>query len=103
MSQYKMPKIEKGDPVLWHAGGDVTQTSGDPGIVICVHPEMVDIATLVNGSNVRVKHSVRHVSDPRFTVNRNPHTVEMGGWDYSPLMKRLVQLEGAILEPKKGK
>jgi hypothetical protein len=95
-----MHKIEKGDIVFWYPDADPILENAVPAIVVQVEGKTVCLNLMeTNRVQFTRKDGVRHISDPWYTDNPK-HKGFYGGWDYSPLMKRVMTLEGLDSKPK---
>jgi hypothetical protein len=100
MANYECPKIEKGDVVLWYPNGVPIEANARAAICVGVSGATVDL--MVNETRRSVyKDCVRHVSDPDMDAQKVNRT--FGGWDYSPLMKRLMAVESALSDLVKSR
>lgn len=100
---YKMPKVEIGDVVCWHIDAAPSPEHAHAATVTGIHPEHVDLSVLMPGRNPAVRTSVRHVSDPRLKDIDPKFRLDSGGWDYSPMMKRLMAVEAALGDLSKSR
>jgi hypothetical protein len=96
--EYVMPEAQVGDQVLWYDRADQHHAPSF-GFIIKTGTRSVEI--VVYGTNEPVwKWSVRHMSDPQLKTNE--HVRENGGWDFTPMWKRLRELETARLDALAG-
>lgn len=90
---YHMPRADIGDIVVWYCEGDTNQTP-TAGRVVEVCEKSIGIRIEgVNGAT-SLKSSVSHVTDPRLIDNE--HIRRFGAWDYSPMMKRIMDLTDRV-------
>lgn len=95
-----MPPLEKGDTVLWYPNADAVEGNAQPAICVQVEGDTAVLNIMPPGGRMfNPRDCVRHISDP-WLVEHPKHKLEQGGWDYSPLMKRLQELESALTKPK---
>jgi len=95
MPPYRMPQVEIGLLVLWYPDGNlqlpphcgvVTRVSAQSLCINCFDPMLL---------NVQPRDGVKHVGDPTL---RREEARAMGGWDYTPAYRRLLDLEFAVKE-----
>ena len=96
MSDFVSPVAELGDIVYWY---DTPDSQPQPAVVtnigvksLCVN--IFDPSTY----NMRIRDGVRHRKDPEA---RRPEMRESGCWDYTPRMRRAMELETLLSDPKK--
>lgn len=89
VAKAKAPAVELGDVVLWYPDGDVRLTPC-PAIVTGLGGRLaLNIASNDNAA-FRVRDGVPHVSDPDLA---REFLAEVGAWDATPRLKRLIELE----------
>lgn len=97
---YQMPPLEKGDTVVWYPDADPNQVNAEPAVCVQVEGDTAILNIMRAGCrNFVPRDCVRHISDPWLESHPN-HKSEHGAWDYSPLMKRVMELEVAFTKPK---
>ncbi len=84
--------VAVGDPVLWYLDGDA-KLGPCPAVVTGIGPGLCLNILSKDSFNMRIRDGVPHVSDPRCGSD---HMRDAGGWDFSPLARRLAALEEAV-------
>lgn len=93
--RYVMPKVDVSDIVNWFDSGD-TSSPGHAAVVTHVNPETIDLRLITGTMITSVYKSVRHVSDQRLKINE--FNRQNGGWDYTPAMRRLMDVETVLTQ-----
>jgi len=88
-----IPKVQIGDLVHWYPYGDRHQKPMAAIVTDCGGQSLALNILGPDTQNFRIRDGVPHMSDPRCG---GEHVRESGGWDLSPLMKRLEALEAAV-------
>lgn len=90
ISQYQMPHVDIGTPVVWYAKGERRGSEAEVGFVMHCGGRNVVLYT-ARGRRV---DAVRHVDDPKLRLSMEQR--EMGAWDFTPESKRILALEQAV-------
>lgn len=87
--QYTGPDVEVGEIVNWYPGGN-PNVEPIPAIVTRLGCDNICV-NIVDPSlhNFILRDGVYHIDNE---LARRPETVEAGGWDRTPLTKKLVDL-----------
>lgn len=99
MSDFRMPKVDVGDPVVWFPDGLETDA---PVPAVVTHVGERTLAIGVVGKDwvaLQPQDGVRHIKDPGLKIQEER---TRGGWDYSPLHLRVRRLEALLEGSKKG-
>lgn len=90
--KYVMPDVSVGETVLFYTDADATR-EGIPMVVLSLGGEAI-AGMLQSLDSVRMRDSVRHVSDPK--LKEKPRMREYGSWDYGPVGERLRAVESTL-------
>lgn len=94
-NNYSPPPLEKGDVVLWYPEARKEEHHACPALVNYVAGNTVGLTAYRGGARPLFVDYCRHVDDP-FLKDCDKALLDAGGWDYSPMMKRLMAVESAL-------
>lgn len=99
-TEYKPPVPELNDDVLWYPepGAEPQAAKVTRVGILTITVNILDPATY----NLRIRDGVRHVSDPAL-ARLSEEVRQQGVWDWTPRMKRLIELESLSGAPARKK
>ena len=95
VAAFKMPRVDIGDPILWHSSGQFGDGSPIPATVLKCGERNIEIQVAVPNVGLRVYSGVFHADDPKTNM---AHKRDVGVWSKSPQMIRIDILEHQLKE-----